>query len=392
MYFEDLADAVENLDVPGTCAAVAELLPLLGRLEAKLSAAVDELNHSGEWELDNATSMVSWLRYVGRMSGGAAKAMTTTAARVAALPVTAAAWESGELSSGQVRVIVNKVDERRAELFAEHETELVPYLVPLTVAQTAIAMAEWRRKADAIVDDAAPAEPQRALALSAVGDVHVLSGSFGPDAGEVIAAALRLATTRDSESEIRTAAERRADALVDLCRFFLDNQSTRTGRRHRPHLNLVADLGDTATGSYIDGTIAASSVIESLLCDCNLHRVLVKGRAAILDYGRSVRTAPPDLFNAISLRDGHCREPGCDRPPDWCDAHHVDVWEEGGVTSLDNTVLRCTRHHHQWHRRRKLGWTERLECDGTLVITDPDGRRHLSYPDGPLARRQLWAS
>ena len=108
--------------------------------------------------------------------------------------------------------------------------------------------------------------------------------------------------------------------------------------------------------------------------------------------GATARTAPADLFNAIALRDGHCREPGCDRPPEWCDAHHVDIWDEGGVTSLENCVLRCVRHHHQWHRRRNLGWTERLEPDGTLVITDPSGRSYLSYPDGPLAQRQLWAS
>ena len=133
MYFEDLATAVESLDVPGNCAAIAELLPLLGRLEAKLAAVVDEVNRSGEWELEGATSMTAWLRWAGRMSGGAAKAMTTSPARTAALPVTAAAWESGELSSGQVKVITGYVDERREALFAEHEAEVVPYLAPLTV-------------------------------------------------------------------------------------------------------------------------------------------------------------------------------------------------------------------------------------------------------------------
>ncbi len=105
-----------------------------------------------------------------------------------------------------------------------------------------------------------------------------------------------------------------------------------------------------------------------------------------------MRTAPPDLFNAIALRDGHCREPGCDRPPSWCDAHHVDVWDEGGVTSLENSVLRCVRHHHLWHKRRKLGWTERLEPDGTLHITDPGHRVYSSYPAGPMAQRQLLVS
>jgi len=105
MVFEDLTTVVERLEVPPTCEAIAELLAMLSRLEAKLAAAVDEVNHSGEWEIEGATSMTSWLRWAGTMTGGAAKAMVTVAERVAQLPVTAAAWESGELSSGQVRVI-----------------------------------------------------------------------------------------------------------------------------------------------------------------------------------------------------------------------------------------------------------------------------------------------
>jgi hypothetical protein len=71
----------------------------------------------------------------------------------------------------------------------------------------------------------------------------------------------------------------------------------------------------------------------------------------------------------------------------------VLLWdEEGGPTSITNMVLRCVRHHHQWHKRRKLGWTERLEPDGTLYISDPNGRIYTSYPDGPLAQRQLMVS
>ncbi|HZN12831.1 MAG TPA: DUF222 domain-containing protein [Acidimicrobiales bacterium] len=270
----------------------------------------------------------------------------------------------------------------------------MPTLVPLTAAQTINVMAHWRAHADALIDGPEPADDVRVLTVSRTAeDRRVLSGSFDAIGGEVIDAALRLATAADADTETRTATQRRADALVDICRHFLDNQTTKAGGRHRPHLNLVVDLDEVETGgTFISGSVAPGALIESLLCDCNLHRVLAKGRSSILDYGRSARTAPPDLFNAIALRDGHCREPGCDRPPSWCDAHHVDVWEEGGVTSLANSVLRCTRHHHQWHKRRKLGWTERLEDDATLVITDPSGRTHISYADGPLAQRQLWVS
>ena len=396
MDLEDLADAIERLEVPRNCDGLRYVLGLLNRLEAKLAPAIDAVNHSGEWEVEGAVSMVAWLRQHGRMAGGAAKTMTTVAARVAELPVTREAWEAGELSTGQVRAIAANVEERRVPLFAEQEAELVPDLVPLSVAQTSATMAYWRETADAIYDRPEERDTTRELSVSRLLDgVRALNGTFAAELGQVIDAALLLAATKDAETETRTPKQRRADALVDICRFYLDNQVKQKGGRHRPHLNLVADIDDLKAGlpgRFIDGTVAASSLIESILCDCNVHRVLTQGRSAILDYGRSVRTAPPDVFNALALRDGGCREPGCDRPPEWCDGHHVEVWEEGGPTSLANMVLKCTRHHHLGHKRRKLGWTERLEPDGTLHMTDPNGRVYVSYPDGPLAQRQLWVS
>jgi len=88
----------------------------------------------------------------------------------------------------------------------------------------------------------------------------------------------------------------------------------------------------------------------------------------------------PALFTALSLRDGGCRHPGCDRPVDWCDAHHVVPVERGGPTALANLVLTCRRHHVLVHQ---AGWRQRLDADGTLHVTDPSGRTHTSHPPGP---------
>jgi hypothetical protein len=74
---------------------------------------------------------------------------------------------------------------------------------------------------------------------------------------DLVAAAIRLATTRDAEGEpIRCPAEKGADGMVDICRSFLDKQTSRRGGRHRPHLILDLEAraaGDPTAGRTTDG-------------------------------------------------------------------------------------------------------------------------------------------
>lgn len=52
---------------------------------------------------------------------------------------------------------------------------------------------------------------------------------------------------------------------------------------HRPHVNVVIDLEDVLAGRgghAVDGPDLDRSSIEALLCDCGLHRVVMKGTEA----------------------------------------------------------------------------------------------------------------
>jgi hypothetical protein len=60
----------------------------------------------------------------------------------------------------------------------------------------------------------------------------------------------------------------------------------------------------------------------------------------------------------MAVRDMTCRAEGCDAPADWCEAHHLDPWEAGGRTDIDDGVLLCSHHHHRIHDTRYL--VERL--------------------------------
>jgi hypothetical protein len=89
-------------------------------------------------------------------------------------------------------------------------------------------------------------------------------------------------------------------------------------------------------------------------CDAAIGRVIMKGRAEVLDLGQRTRVVSPAQRRALAHRDGGCVFPGCDRPREWCDGHHLVPWERGGPTDLDNLALSCRRHHvavHEGHWR-----------------------------------------
>ncbi len=99
--FEALVGEIDNLDIPPCAEAITEVLALRDRLDAKLTCAVGTFDAAGLWDLDAATSMTAWLRQHGAMTKREAARVTGRAKKLRGLPVSAAAWQAGELSGGQ---------------------------------------------------------------------------------------------------------------------------------------------------------------------------------------------------------------------------------------------------------------------------------------------------
>jgi hypothetical protein len=166
-------------------------------------------------------------------------------------------------------------------------------------------------------------------------------------------------------------AQRRAGALGEICWSWLDREEP-TVAGERPHVCLIVDLVALGSTGYQRSTrrssIHPSSIRPSSRrrgwrtlgdADPDLMRRLICGGSSatprllawcsVPHPGRSYvvrRTpvVPPAIRRAVVVRDRVCRFPGCDRPPGWCDAHHVRHWADGGPTSLANLVLLCRRH------------------------------------------------
>ena len=380
-----LAGVVENLALVPLAEEIEQVLWVRDRLDAKISEALRGFDAEQAWGSDGSLSLTSWLAAHGRQSRRDAYREATVARRLGQLPVTEAAWSDGTLSSGQVAAIVANVSSDRAGLYAQHEPEMTPLLAALSVADTAAAMRAWRLHADAEDDGPEPPERPSELYLSRTLDGRrELSGHLGAEDASVVEAAIAAAeggVPADGEGPMPSAPQRRAEALVDICRWFLTNCDKATsGARNRPQLSVIVSLSDLATdrpGRMADGTAVPASTASRLACDAVLHRIVMAGRSTVLDYGSGVRTVSPALWAALVVRDGHCRHPGCDRPPSWCEAHHVIHFSKGGPTCLSNLVMACSRHHHLWHDQ---GWELKLSSDGSLVLRSPLGKVITSRP------------
>ena len=195
----------------------------------------------------------------------------------------------------------------------------------------------------------------------------------------------------------RTASQRRADALLDLCRLAADHTPTAGGEK--PHVMVTVDLATlqnqlkpdpaaalTSGATLGSGWSIGAATARRLACDAAIIPLLLGGPSEPLDIGRLSRSCPPALRRALVFRDGGCRYPGCDRPPEWTDAHHLVHWIDLGPTSLTNCVLLCRRHHVLLHEH---GQTMTLD-PATATITVHDRHQRLvgtSQPRGRLPVR-----
>src|SRR3954454_3596035 len=239
--FDGLAREVATLDIPLDGSALAEVIALWDQLTARISEAVGEFDAACLWDYVGEGSMTGWLKAHARMSNLAARRLVRTAARMRRMPVTAAAWRDGALSSGQVDAVMTIVKNHHVDLFAEHEPEVVPALAPLCGADTVLALRDWSQKAEAVMPTPLPDERPCELSLSQLADgTRVLRGHFDADRGELIATALRVALTKDDNgAPKRSGPHRTADAASDICQFSINTQTQRGGGSHRAHLNVI---------------------------------------------------------------------------------------------------------------------------------------------------------
>jgi len=178
-----------------------------------------------------------------------------------------------------------------------------------------------------------------------------------------------LADTGIADVDDRTMPQRRADAAEDPLGHAIT--CDRPGGDHpavtmvvRMTLDqLIETLGSAQVESpggpqhnghglpQIDGIHAGISATTAriLAVDANIIPAVLGGAGEVLDLGRARRLFSPAQRQALAEQYGGCAFPGCEQPPSYTEAHHLQWWSRGGTTDLGNGIPLCSFHHHRVH-------------------------------------------
>lgn len=435
--------AFASFTEPEAGSVVAEVEQVTRGVEALQTQCAGGIDAGQAWAASGYQSFAKWwsLHTHRRRSTSHAARMLARDLRER-LPLTARALTQGQLGAEHARVLARftKSEAQQLQLREESMGEgfLVAQAARMGVEDFTAAVREWATRSD---PDAADRNwrdeyASRELFIAPVLDGTDVRGWLGTEEGAVLAEALNAIIGTPSAEDERTPAQRRADALVHLCRVFLDSGTLQPGARIRPHLAITIDyttlerlinagnpaclvrdafglptsaveasnggttpwsgpesaipagldyalLTDVAPGTFADGTPIPHGHLSKLLCDGEFHRVVFGPDGEILDSGRTERLFTPAQTRAVIARDRHCQYPGCSAPPGQGEIHHSIWWYHQGRTSTENAILLCWHHHALVHQRH-LSITRHTGPDvdrpGWWIFTDPDGRTVQTVP------------
>jgi hypothetical protein len=409
---------------------VMALRGLVDRLEGHWLGELADLDARGAAGAEHgvpAASTASWLRARLRMGAGTAAGLVRTARALDRGPLTATARAvaDGELSPAHAQVLAAGTHDLPDHTTADAEPVLLEAARRLDPPRLRRVITHLRLVADpdGADDQAERRHQQRGLWLASTwGGMVAVNGLLDPEAGQTLVAALEPLARPTNAEDTRSGGQRRADALTELARRSLEAGRLPQTGGVRPQLTVTVDLDSLLShpgglGGEAGGVGPLDpEACRRLACDGAVTRVLVTrhpinhhdgsiptgqhdprhepggdgslagrlqaaatrlppalggGPTQPLEIGRTSRVVTAAQRAALVVRDGGCAVAGCDRPPAWCEAHHLRHWLHGGPTDLENLALVCRAHHRAVHEG---GWRLARDSDGRLTATPPHRR------------------
>ncbi len=363
------------------------------QLYAVTLAVTKEVDSRGLAGRQGVSSTGVLLRRLLRLSPRAAKrrvedamdvccSMAVSGSRVASrLPGAAAALRAGVLSEEQLGVVRRTVRELPDDVTPSTRIEVEQQLVgeaerfdPCQLGKLAVRIRAHLDPDGVLRSERDAAEKMELSLTQDVNGVIRVRGRLSAEGAAVVRSALS-----PLAKPVPKATKRRADALVELARRVLNGGTLPVEGGVRPQVGLTVDIAELRRHTGVvdldwGGTVSIQTA-RRICCDAEVIPIVMRGGSQPLDVGRRQRLVTGPLRRALIAHDRGCVAPGCDRPPEWCDAHHLVHWAKGGATSLDNTALVCGYHHTLLHQG---DWTAHV-IDGVPHLIPPpwiDPRQH----------------
>ena len=333
--------------------ALAVAARLRNRIDAWLTSAAGEVDTRKLSRSAHAGTSGMLVAIATIANPAAGSAVVATARDLRTLPHVEAAFQAGRLSSLHVSALRDAaariqgfgvLEEALVDLAATIEPAELRRLLSVLIGQCAPDVAE---------KDVATQREKRGVSLSETPNgMWRLDGWLDSVEGRRLAEALAAFTHRGGPEDVRTAKQRRADAIGDLAAAGCANARP-TGVSGLSILVEIEDLPGGQGAELEDGHPLTPSQFE--LYSCAVACLVVfgtrrNGTFVPLAMGRSARRATAAQWAALVARDRGCIR--CGRSPRFCEAHHIVHWKNGGLTDLTNLCLLCSRCHHDLHDGR----------------------------------------
>jgi hypothetical protein len=397
------AAALSDAKLRAEADAAARALRSAQEMLARLAAAAEGSGAAGR---DGAASTRAWLTARGVPPRDAARAVTHGAAMGPDTEPTRLAWARGRICGEKAAAIAAAVadlpdgaDPRAVEAA---QAELVEDAKSLTVRQTRIRAGRLIDAVDPLNADRVRAEKLAAQEQHAYDTATLVvrkgtdgtarfSGTMPNLTADMLIANLDAisdprrhrphdeepADADDADKAERVPyAVRIGRALCELVESFRPSQLPRD--RANAVLVVTVDEQDlrrrVAAAGLPAGDEISAGELRRVACGAAILPAVLDTESQPLDLGHQRRLFSRAQRTALTVRDRGCVFPGCDRPPGWTEAHHVQHWADGGPTDLNNAALLCGRHHRLVHRTENDGdqaWEIRVAADGRPEITPP---------------------
>ena len=309
------------------------------------------------------------------------------------LPATSERLADGEITYWQARKLAEAVAPFDDETTAIIEQRVLRRAAEQTLSQftatlrRAVLAADprsaERRHADAL--------DERRVVIRPVDDGMAQLWALLPADGAALIGCVLDSLAVKAPGEIRSADQRRADALIDVFARVIADPNLREQHGMRPSVQVTVAASTLLGADEQPGELAGYGPITAQMASriaadqSGTWRRLLTDPAtgALLDYGRTTYRPPRELADFVIARDRTCVFPTCGRAARRCDLDHGQPVDAGGSTNAENLAPLCRRHHHAKH---EAGWTVTRQPDGSYHWTSPTGHHYTvkppAYPPG----------